>query len=76
MYGALRRGLFASGFLGLTGLFLAVACTAEEFASHDAVVVSTPHSQFKDPALYANVKLVVDTRNIVPREAALRVVRA
>ncbi|PYQ27436.1 MAG: nucleotide sugar dehydrogenase [Acidobacteria bacterium] len=53
-----------------------VPCTSEEFASHDAVVVSTPHSQFKDPALYANVKLVVDTRNIVPREAALRVVRA
>jgi UDP-N-acetyl-D-glucosamine dehydrogenase len=53
-----------------------VPCTAEEFASHDAVVVSTPHSQFKDPALYANVKLVVDTRNIVPQGAAIRVVRA
>jgi hypothetical protein len=33
MYGALRRGLFTSGFLGLTGLFLAVACTAEESAT-------------------------------------------
>ena len=53
-----------------------VPCTAEEFARHDVVVVSTPHSQFKDPALYADVKVVVDTRNIVPRDASVRVVRA
>jgi len=53
-----------------------VPCTAEEFARHDAILVSTPHTHFKDPALYANAKLVVDTRNIVPRGAGARVVRA
>ena len=52
-----------------------VPCTAEEFAKYDAVLVSTPHTQFKDAALYANVKLAVDTRNIVPR-AGVNVVRA
>jgi UDP-N-acetyl-D-glucosamine dehydrogenase len=53
-----------------------VPCTAEEFARYDAIVVSTPHSQFKDPSLYENVKVAVDTRNVVPRGAAVRVVRA
>jgi UDP-N-acetyl-D-glucosamine dehydrogenase len=42
-----------------------VACTAEEFARHDVLVVSTAHSDFKDAALYAGVKLVVDTRNLM-----------
>jgi len=50
-------------------------CTAEEFAKYDAVLVSTPHTQFKDASLYANVKLAVDTRNIVPRDG-VNVVRA
>jgi UDP-N-acetyl-D-glucosamine dehydrogenase len=54
-----------------------VPCTAEELGRYDAVVVSTPHSQFKDPALWANVRLAVDTRNIVPRKKeGLDVVRA
>jgi UDP-N-acetyl-D-glucosamine dehydrogenase len=53
-----------------------VPCTAEEFARYDAIVVSTPHSHFKDPLLYANAKLVVDTRNIAPRDGSVRVVRA
>lgn len=53
-----------------------VPCTATEFAKYDAVLVSTPHTQFKDPALYANVKLAIDTRNIIPRNAATTVVRA
>ncbi|MCU1227709.1 MAG: nucleotide sugar dehydrogenase [Acidobacteria bacterium] len=52
-----------------------VECSAEEFGKYDAVLVSTPHSQFKDPALYANVKLAIDTRNIVPRDG-VNVVRA
>jgi len=43
-----------------------VPCTAEEFAKYDAVVLSTPHSQFKDPTLYRGVSLLVDTRNAVP----------
>jgi len=54
-----------------------VPCTAEELGRYDAVVVSTPHSQFKDPELWANVRLAVDTRNIVPRKKdGLDVVRA
>jgi UDP-N-acetyl-D-glucosamine dehydrogenase len=53
-----------------------VPCTAEEFASYDAVLVSTAHSQFRDPSLYKNVKLAVDTRNIIAADGATRVVRA
>jgi UDP-N-acetyl-D-glucosamine dehydrogenase len=53
-----------------------VPCTAEEFAKYDAVLVSTPHSAFKEPSLWANVKLVIDTRNIVPRNAGVNVIRA
>ncbi len=43
-------------------------CTAEEFAKYDAVLLSTPHNDFKDPSLYRNVKLFIDTRNAVPAE--------
>ena len=43
-----------------------VPCTAEEFARYDAVLLSTSHDQFKDPALYRDVKLLIDTRNAVP----------
>jgi len=53
-----------------------VPCTAEEFGKYDVVLVSTPHTAFKDPALYSRVKLVVDTRNIVPKEAGVPVIRA
>ncbi len=42
-----------------------VPCTAEEFARHDVIIVSTAHSDFKDRALYARAKLVVDTRNLM-----------
>ena len=42
-----------------------VPCTAEEFARHDVLVVSTAHTDFKDAALYARAKLVVDTRNLM-----------
>jgi UDP-N-acetyl-D-glucosamine dehydrogenase len=57
---------------------MSVPCTAEEFGKYDAVLVSTAHSAFKDPALYKGVRLVVDTRNIVPATAgsSTRVVRA
>jgi UDP-N-acetyl-D-glucosamine dehydrogenase len=47
--------------VGLTS----VPCTAEEFARYDALVLATAHRQFADPALYARVGLVVDTRNVV-----------
>jgi UDP-N-acetyl-D-glucosamine dehydrogenase len=43
-----------------------VPCTAEEFARYDVLVVSTAHSDFKDPGLYAGAKLVVDRRNLLP----------
>ncbi|HEV8432969.1 MAG TPA: nucleotide sugar dehydrogenase [Thermoanaerobaculia bacterium] len=43
-----------------------VPCTPEEFGAHDAVLVATSHSEFRNPALYASARLVVDTRNIVP----------
>ncbi len=42
-----------------------VPCTAEEFARHDVLVVSTAHDDFRDPSLYRDVGLVVDTRNLV-----------
>jgi UDP-N-acetyl-D-glucosamine dehydrogenase len=45
-----------------------VPCTAEAFGRFDAVVVSTAHDQFKNPSLYERVPLVVDTRNVMPRE--------
>jgi UDP-N-acetyl-D-glucosamine dehydrogenase len=42
-----------------------VPCTPEEFARYDALVVSTAHSEFKVPDLYARAPLVVDTRNLM-----------
>jgi UDP-N-acetyl-D-glucosamine dehydrogenase len=42
-----------------------VPCTADEFARHDVLLVSTAHSDFKQAALYARAKLVVDTRNLM-----------
>lgn len=53
-----------------------VPCTADELAKYDAVLVSTPHSDFKHASLWSKVKLAVDTRNIVPRNAGVNVVRA
>jgi len=42
-----------------------VPCTAEALSQYDALVVSTAHDRFRDPALYKGVSLVIDTRNIV-----------
>jgi len=42
-----------------------IPCTPEAFAGYDAVVLSTGHKLFRDPSLYANVPLLVDTRNAV-----------
>ncbi|HEX8154624.1 MAG TPA: nucleotide sugar dehydrogenase [Thermoanaerobaculia bacterium] len=53
-----------------------VPCTADEFANYDCVLVSTAHTQFRDAALYAKTKLVIDTRNIVASDAGVPVVRA
>jgi UDP-N-acetyl-D-glucosamine dehydrogenase len=55
-------------------------CTAEAFANYDAVVVATAHDMFKDPSLYQQTRLVVDTRNMMAplfeRGAGPRVVKA
>jgi UDP-N-acetyl-D-glucosamine dehydrogenase len=53
-----------------------VPCTAEEFARYDAVLISTAHSAFKDPALFRDARVVIDTRNIVPAGATRNLVRA
>lgn len=55
-----------------------VPCTAAAFGGFDAVVIATAHRQFKEPALYARVPLVVDTRNVVPtgNGGPARIVRA
>jgi UDP-N-acetyl-D-glucosamine dehydrogenase len=53
-----------------------VPCTADEFAKYDAVLLATPHKQFKQAALYDKTKLVIDTRNIVPQSAPRTLVRA
>ena len=59
-----------------------VPCTAAAFATYDALVVATAHDAFKDRALYRDVKLVVDTRNLVapllatPGQGPARLVKA
>lgn len=55
-----------------------VPCTAESFAGFDALVLSTAHTAFRDPALYAGAKLVVDSRNAVklPAGSRTRLVKA
>jgi UDP-N-acetyl-D-glucosamine dehydrogenase len=42
-----------------------VPCSSEEFGRYDVLVVSTAHDDFRDPSLYPDVKLVVDTRNLM-----------
>jgi UDP-N-acetyl-D-glucosamine dehydrogenase len=62
--------------LGLSSVPLA----PDAFAGYDAVVVSTAHDAFRDAALYRNVRLVIDTRNLLasvtPRPTGTRVVKA
>ncbi|MBN1321351.1 MAG: nucleotide sugar dehydrogenase [Thermoleophilia bacterium] len=53
-----------------------VPLSAYEFANYDAVVLSTAHQEFKDPALYAGVKLLCDTRNAVTPPEGCRYLRA
>jgi UDP-N-acetyl-D-glucosamine dehydrogenase len=55
-----------------------VPCDNETFRKYDALLVSTAHAQFKDPALYRGVELVIDTRNILAEaaEGPRRVIRA
>jgi len=42
-----------------------VTCDAANFASYDAIVVSTAHDAFKDIELYRGARLIVDTRNMI-----------
>jgi UDP-N-acetyl-D-glucosamine dehydrogenase len=62
--------------LGLASIPL----TREAFAGHDAVIISTAHDVFRDPELFRDVPLVVDTRNLIasitPAVEGPRVVKA
>jgi UDP-N-acetyl-D-glucosamine dehydrogenase len=42
-----------------------VTCAPEVFGRYDALLVATAHDVFKNRALYRDVPLVVDTRNII-----------
>ena len=42
-----------------------VPLTPEAFGRFDAIVVSTAHDRFADPGLYRDVRLVIDTRNLL-----------
>ncbi len=57
-----------------------VPLSRESFGTYDAVVVSTAHDVFRDPELYRDARLVVDTRNLIasltPRVEGPRVVKA
>ncbi len=53
-----------------------VPLTAEEFAKYDALVLSTAHEAFKDPALYTKTRLLCDTRAAVTPPEGCRYVRA
>ncbi len=53
-----------------------VPLTADEFGRHDLVLLATAHGEFRDPDLYRDVDLVVDTRNVVRPEWGPKVVRA
>ena len=55
-----------------------VPCDGATLATFDAVVLCTAHREFSDPLLYAGVRLLVDTRNVVGPSATgpARIVRA
>ena len=48
----------------------------QELRRYDLLLLSTAHAEFRDPALYREAKLVVDTRNVVRGEWGPKVVRA
>jgi UDP-N-acetyl-D-glucosamine dehydrogenase len=57
-----------------------VPCTRDAFGRYDAIVMLTAHECFKDPNLFGEAKLVVDTRNLVaplfPGGVPVRLVKA
>jgi UDP-N-acetyl-D-mannosaminuronate dehydrogenase len=60
-YFPVARHTRTHGDLGLRS----VPLSAESFAEFDALLIATAHDLFKDPALYARAKLIVDARNLV-----------
>ncbi|MHB8870252.1 MAG: nucleotide sugar dehydrogenase [Thermoleophilia bacterium] len=52
-----------------------VELSADEFGAYDCLVLSTAHAEFRDPALYSGVQLVVDTRDVVRPDWGPRVAR-
>ena len=53
-----------------------VPLTPEEFGRYDLLLLSTAHAEFRDPALYRDAKLVVDTRNVVKQGWGPKVIGA
>jgi len=53
-----------------------VPLTPEEFAKYDALVLSTAHEAFRDPALYQGVRLLCDTRAAIEPPKGCRYFRA
>ena len=55
-----RTGEQSSGRIQATSDF-------DRLPEYDALVVSTAHREFRNPALYAKARLVVDTWNMLPK---------
>jgi UDP-N-acetyl-D-glucosamine dehydrogenase len=53
-----------------------VPLTAEEFGRYDLILLATAHKEFKDPALFRQARLVVDTRNVIGQDWGPRLVKA
>src|ERR1017187_2608299 len=51
-------------------------CTREEFARYDALVVATAPTAFRDPLLYEDARLVIDTRNLIAASGNFVLVKA
>jgi UDP-N-acetyl-D-glucosamine dehydrogenase len=55
-------------------LHTSVEWSSEKVASADCVVVLTAHRQFLEQPRWAQAKLVVDTRNVVPPASNVRAI--
>ena len=53
-----------------------VPLSAEEFAMYDALLLATAHDAFAEPALYAQAKLLCDTRHLVRPPETCRYITA
>ena len=69
--------VLAYDFVSATAMSMrSVPLNPEEFARYDLVLLSSAHTEFRDPALYRDTKLVVDTRNVVRDDWGPTVIRA